>query len=52
MGVINVVSLPRWGRGTAAEDDCEYLEQSSDAVAVDEVHHTDALSHLRKCNRS
>ena len=45
-------SLPRWGRGTAAEDNCEYLEQLSDAVAVDEVHHTDALSHLHKHKNS
>ena len=44
-------SLPRWGRGTAAEEKREYLERFSDAVAVDEVHHTDALSHIRKCNR-
>jgi len=45
-------ALPRWGRGTAAEEKREYLERFSDAVAVDEVHHTDALSHLRKRNRS
>ena len=46
-----LMSLPRWGRGTAAEEKREYLERFSDAVAVDEVHHTDALSHLCKCNR-
>ena len=27
------------------------IRKMIDAVAVDEVHHTDALSHLRKCNR-
>ena len=46
-----LMSLPRGGRGTAASEKREYLERFSDAVAVDEVHHTDALSHLRKCNR-
>ena len=44
-----LMSLPRWGRGTAAEEKREYLERFSDAVAVDEVHYTDALSHLCKC---
>ena len=43
-------SLPRWGRGTAAEAETSSAS-FNDAVAVDEVHHTDALSHLRKCKR-
>ena len=43
-----LMSLPRWGRGTAAEADTSNAS-FNDAVAVDEVHHTDALSRLRKC---
>ena len=30
---------------TAAEDNCEYLEQLADAVAVGEIHPADAPSH-------
>ena len=43
-----LMSLPRWGRGTAAEAETSSAS-FNDAFAVDEVHHTDALSHLRKC---
>ena len=32
--------------GTAAEGNREYLERLTDAVAVGEMHHTDAFSHL------
>ena len=47
----NIVSflLNHRGRGTAAEENREYLERFTGAVAVDEVHLSDALSHLSKC---
>ena len=37
-------SLPRWGRGTAAEPTLE-----GDAIAVDEVHHADAPIYFELC---
>ena len=40
---------PLRGRGgTAAEVNREYLERLTDAVAVGEMHHSDALSRLEK----
>ena len=35
----------RWRGGTAAESNREYLERLTDAVAVGEIYHTDALSY-------
>ena len=41
-----MISPLRWRGGTAAEDNREHLERLTDAVAVGEIHHLDALSPL------